>query len=139
MAAWSPEEFVRTVLVGNLKAKAVVVGENFTYGHKAAGTVSTLTAEGRRFGFAVEGVPLAEDSSDGGDVTISSTYIRACVAAGDLVSAGGLTLVASPGDLPGVVAVETGKDGTLWAATLGNEDPPAPGTIVQIKHGKVRH
>lgn len=41
--------------------------------------------------------------------------------------------------LPGVVAVETGKDGTLWAATLGNEDPPAPGTIVQIKNGKVRH
>ncbi len=42
-------------------------------------------------------------------------------------------------DLPGVVAVETGRDGTLWAATLGNEDPPAPGTIVQIKNGKVRH
>lgn len=40
--------------------------------------------------------------------------------------------------LPGVVAVEAGKDGTLWAATLGNEDPPAPGTIVQIKNGKVR-
>ena len=29
-----------------------------------------------------EGIPLAEDSSDGGDVTISSTYVRACVAAG---------------------------------------------------------
>ncbi len=42
-------------------------------------------------------------------------------------------------DLPGVVAVETGKNGTLWAATLGNEDPPAPGTIVQIRNGKVRH
>lgn len=39
--------------------------------------------------------------------------------------------------LPGVVAVETGKDGTLWAATMGNEDPPAPGTIVQIRNGKV--
>jgi hypothetical protein len=39
--------------------------------------------------------------------------------------------------LPGVVAVEAGDNGTLWAATLGNEDPPAPGTIVQIKNGKV--
>ena len=42
-------------------------------------------------------------------------------------------------DLPGVVAVETGDDGALWAATLGNEDPPAPGTIVKIVNGKVRH
>ncbi|GAA3633686.1 ScyD/ScyE family protein [Microlunatus ginsengisoli] len=38
--------------------------------------------------------------------------------------------------LPGVVAVETSKSGELWAATLGNEDPPAPGTIVKIVHGK---
>jgi hypothetical protein len=38
--------------------------------------------------------------------------------------------------LPGVVAVETTKGGELWAATLGNEDPPAPGTIVKITHGK---
>jgi riboflavin kinase/FMN adenylyltransferase len=82
-----PETFTHTVLVEHLHAAQVVVGENFTYGHKAAGTVTTLAAEGRRFGFAVEGVPLAEDSSDGGDVTISSTYVRACVAAGDMVSA----------------------------------------------------
>jgi riboflavin kinase / FMN adenylyltransferase len=83
----SPETFTHTVLVERLHAAQVVVGENFTYGHRAAGTVDTLRAEGRRFGFAVEGVPLAEDTSDGGDVTISSTYIRACVAAGDMVTA----------------------------------------------------
>lgn len=39
--------------------------------------------------------------------------------------------------LPGVVAVETDSSGALWAATLGNEDPPAPGTIVRISKGKV--
>ena len=38
--------------------------------------------------------------------------------------------------LPGVVAVETTRSGELWAATLGNEDPPAPGTIVKITKGK---
>jgi riboflavin kinase / FMN adenylyltransferase len=81
----SPESFTHTVLVEKLHAAEVVVGENFTYGHKAAGNVATLTAEGRRFGFAVEGVPLAAVDDD--DVTISSTYIRACVAAGDMVSA----------------------------------------------------
>jgi riboflavin kinase/FMN adenylyltransferase len=87
----SPETFTHTVLVEHLHAAQVVVGQNFTYGFKANGTVETLTAEGRRFGFAVEGIALAEDTSDGdpgpATVTISSTYIRACVAAGDMVSA----------------------------------------------------
>jgi riboflavin kinase / FMN adenylyltransferase len=83
----SPESFTHTVLVEHLHAAQVVVGQNFTYGHRAAGTVESLTVEGRRFGFAVEGIALAEDTSDGGEVTISSTYIRACVAAGDMVSA----------------------------------------------------
>jgi riboflavin kinase/FMN adenylyltransferase len=83
----SPETFTHSVLAEQLHTAQVVVGENFTYGHKAAGTVDTLRAEGRRFGFAVEGIALAEDASDDGEVTISSTYIRACVAAGDMVSA----------------------------------------------------
>ena len=34
--------------------------------------------------------------------------------------------------LPGVVAVETDRSGALWAATLVNEDPPTPGTLVKI-------
>lgn len=34
--------------------------------------------------------------------------------------------------LPGVVAVEIDHSGALWAATLGNQDPPAPGTLVKI-------
>jgi riboflavin kinase/FMN adenylyltransferase len=83
----SAETFTHTVLVEHLHAAEVVVGENFTYGHRASGTVETLRAEGRRFGFAVEGIALAEDASDDGEVTISSTYVRACVAAGDMVSA----------------------------------------------------
>ena len=32
----------------------------------------------------------------------------------------------------GRVAVETDRSGALWAATLGNEDPPPPGTLVKI-------
>jgi len=42
-------------------------------------------------------------------------------------------------DLPLVVAVETGRDGSLWAATtipLDPTAPPAPGTIVKITNGK---
>ena len=81
----SPETFTHSVLAEQLHAAQVVVGENFTYGHKAAGDVETLTREGRRFGFAVEGIPLAGVDDDA--VTISSTYIRACVAGGDMGSA----------------------------------------------------
>jgi riboflavin kinase/FMN adenylyltransferase len=81
----SPETFTHTVLVEQLHAAQVVVGENFTYGHKAGGDVESLTREGRRFGFAVEGIALAAVDEDA--VTISSTYVRACVAAGDMASA----------------------------------------------------
>lgn len=38
-------------------------------------------------------------------------------------------------ELPGVVAVETGRGGELWAGTMANEDPAAPGTIVRITRG----
>jgi riboflavin kinase/FMN adenylyltransferase len=88
-----PDEFVHEVLVEGLHASAVVVGENFTYGRKAAGTIETLTRSGRQFGFAVEGVPLLSAAGTSGAVEgaeatpISSTYIRSCVAGGDVVAA----------------------------------------------------
>jgi riboflavin kinase/FMN adenylyltransferase len=117
-----PETFTHTVLVEHLHAAQVVVGENFTYGHKAAGTVPTLTAEGRRFGFAVEGVPLAEDSSDSGDVTISSTYIRACVAAGDMVSAA--RALGRPHRVDGVVVRGDRRGRDLGYPTANVESQP---------------
>lgn len=78
-----PDTFVYTVLVEHLHACAVVVGENFRFGAKAAGDVAVLTELGGRFGFAAEGVPLIR--ADG--TVYSSTYVRACVAAGDVVAA----------------------------------------------------
>jgi riboflavin kinase/FMN adenylyltransferase len=78
------EAFAHDVLVDSLHAATVVVGENFRFGHKAAGDVQLLTKLGRTFGFAVEGAPLVE--GDPGTV-FSSTYIRACVDAGDMRTA----------------------------------------------------
>lgn len=78
-----PADFVRTVLVDYLHAAAVVVGQNFRFGHRAAGDVETLRRLGEGFGFSTEGVPLLRD----GEVRISSTYIRSCVEAGDVVAA----------------------------------------------------
>jgi riboflavin kinase/FMN adenylyltransferase len=82
------ETFVHDVLVASLHASSVVVGENFRFGHKAAGDVALLERLGRTFGFTVEGAPLvAAASADESDTIVSSTYIRACVDAGDVVAA----------------------------------------------------
>jgi riboflavin kinase/FMN adenylyltransferase len=82
VAAWSPDEFAERVLAGALHAAVVVVGANFRYGAKAAGDVATLTASGERLGFRAVGVPL-----DGGPQVWSSTYVRTCLAAGDVAGA----------------------------------------------------
>ena len=52
------------------------------YGSRAAGDVSTLQASGEEHGFDVEGVPL-----DGGPQVWSSTYVRTCLATGDVAGA----------------------------------------------------
>ncbi|RFU18800.1 bifunctional riboflavin kinase/FAD synthetase [Geodermatophilus marinus] len=118
----SPETFTHTVLVEHLHAAAVVVGQNFTYGHRAAGTVESLAVEGRRFGFAVEGVALAGETSDDGEITISSTYIRACVAAGDMAPAA--RALGRPHRVEGVVVRGDRRGRELGYPTANVESPP---------------
>ena len=79
----SPDEFVRVVLSERLHAAAVVVGEDFRFGHKARGDVPLLAALGEKYDFTAEGLPLLV--ADG--VTISSTYIRERLAEGDVTAA----------------------------------------------------
>lgn len=82
VAAWSPQEFISRVLVDGLGARAVVVGANFRFGNRAAGDVTTLREAGEAAGFTAEGIAL-----DGGPQVWSSTYIRTCLAAGDVAGA----------------------------------------------------
>jgi riboflavin kinase/FMN adenylyltransferase len=82
IAGWTPEEFIRRVLVDGLRARHVVVGANFRFGNRAAGDVATLVAAGEGSDFQVEGVAL-----DGGPQVWSSTYVRTCLAAGDVEGA----------------------------------------------------
>jgi riboflavin kinase/FMN adenylyltransferase len=91
------EAFVHDVLVEHLHAALVVVGSNFRFGHRAAGDVALLERLGRTFGFGVEGTPLVAND----DTIFSSTYIRACVAAGDVTAAA--TALGRPHRLEGVV------------------------------------
>ena len=83
IAAWSPEEYVDRVLVDLLGAKSVIVGENFTFGHKAAGTPETLQQLGAERDMTVHVLNLLQ--LDGH--TVSSTYIRSALAAGKVEDA----------------------------------------------------
>jgi riboflavin kinase / FMN adenylyltransferase len=78
-----PEEFARSVLVDRLHTAVVVVGENFRFGHRAAGDVATLAELGEKYDFTAEAVPLLA----GGGVKISSSLIRQKLADGDVTGA----------------------------------------------------
>lgn len=66
------ETFVREILVGDLQASYVVVGEDFRFGYERKGTPGLLMEFGKKYGFAVEILP--KEMEDGRK--ISSTYIR---------------------------------------------------------------
>jgi riboflavin kinase/FMN adenylyltransferase len=79
----APDEFVHQALVERLHAAAVIVGDNFRFGHKAAGDIALLQRLGRTFGYTAQGVELLQE----GDRPLSATYVRSCVQAGDMVTA----------------------------------------------------
>jgi riboflavin kinase/FMN adenylyltransferase len=76
-AAQSPEEFIDHVLVEKLRATDVSVGENFHFGHRAAGDTAMLAADPR---FRTRVVPLVEVDGE----VVSSSHIRGLVSAGDV-------------------------------------------------------
>jgi len=83
LAALTPEAFVEQVLVGQLAAGIVAVGENFRFGKGRSGDTAALIALGQRYGLAVEVLPMLWD----GPERVSSSRIRRALAAGDLEEA----------------------------------------------------
>jgi len=79
-STWPPEEFAKRVLVGGLHSQHVVVGQNFTFGYKAKGTVETLVELGAARGFTAEGVPLVDLQGR----RVSSSSVREALSAGDV-------------------------------------------------------
>lgn len=110
------DEFVHEFLVDRLHVAAVVVGENFTFGNRALGNVELLAKYGQRFGFATEGASLV-----GAEVTFSSTYIRACIDAGDVVAAAGA--LGRPHRVEGIV-VRGDRRGRLLGFPTANLSTP---------------
>jgi len=93
----SCERFSREILIGELAAHTVVVGERFRFGKARAGDVQRLRALGDEFGFHVLAVPSVVLD----DRPVSSTRIRNLIAKGDVETAG--RLLGRPTVLQGVV------------------------------------
>lgn len=107
-AAQSPEDFVAEVLVGRLQATHVSVGENFRFGHGAAGDAELLAADER---FQTRVVPLVEVDGE----IVSSSHIRALVLAGDVEHAA--RFLGSPFQLGGQVVTGDQRGRTLGFPT----------------------
>ncbi len=115
-AGMSPQDFVIKILVEQLGTTTVVVGENFTYGYKAAGNVTTLIQEGKVHGFNVDVLKLRSLGKE----TISSTRIRKLLIEGDVDTA--KQLLSRPHRLDGVVihGEARGREIGYPTANLGN-------------------
>jgi riboflavin kinase/FMN adenylyltransferase len=117
-----PEDFVRDVLVGALRARVVVVGEDFHFGRRRRGNVALLAEMGAALGFEVVHVPLLPG--------VSSTAVRERLEAGDVEAAA--TMLGRPHQVRGVVAHgdERGRElgyPTANVALPGEILLPAPG------------
>jgi riboflavin kinase/FMN adenylyltransferase len=128
LARISPEEFVEQILVRGLHVRAVLVGENFRFGHKQGGDVALLRELGARHGFAVEIIPPVALEGE----IVSSTAIRREIAAGNVTHAA--RLLGRPFVLTGEIVSGTGTGRRFTFPTLNlkpeQELLPARGVYV---------
>ena len=128
LAGFSPERFVREIVVERLEARAVLVGDNFRFGHEHAGDTRLLAELGRRYGFLVEAVPAIRMRGR----VVSSSEVRRLVEAGSVALAG--RLLARPYALEGEVVPGHGIGSKQTVPTLNlapaAEVMPARGVYV---------
>ena len=122
LAAMSPERFAREVLVGEVGAAHVLVGQNFRFGKGRAGDFATLAGLGAQLGFSAAAATLAGDARG----AWSSTRVRAALAAGDLADVEGV--LGRPHALTGTVVVgdQRGRQLGFPTANLGGVAEQAP-------------
>jgi len=113
----TPAAFAATVLAGALHARVVVVGEDFRFGHHRLGNVASLAELGDAHGFVAEVLPLV-----GGQAPISSTRVRAMVAAGEAEAAA--AALGRPHEVRGRVVAGDGRGRRLGFPTANVALPP---------------
>ena len=128
LAQASAEDFVKKYLVAAMRARAVLVGATFRFGHKQVGDVELLRELGRRWGFEVV---IVTPVIDGGDV-VSSTAIREAVRGGRVEDA--RRMLGRPFALVGEIRPGTGQGRKLVVPTLNlaTEQETLPKTGVYV-------
>ncbi|MFL5821806.1 MAG: bifunctional riboflavin kinase/FAD synthetase [Solirubrobacteraceae bacterium] len=119
----TPQEFIDDILIARLGATHVSVGENFRFGHRAAGDSDVLAAQP---GFQTRVVPLVEVDGE----VVSSSHIRALVQAGEVEAAA--RMLGAPFELRGAV-VEGDRRGRELGFPTANIVPDE--SLVQPGHG----
>jgi riboflavin kinase / FMN adenylyltransferase len=118
LADYTPERFVREVLVGRCGMRELVIGHDHGFGRGRSGDVGTLRRLGASDGFAVDVVGQVELAGH----AISSTAIRRAVAGGDLRTAA--RLLGRPYSLSGRVIPGAGRGRTIGVPTINIGDVP---------------
>jgi riboflavin kinase / FMN adenylyltransferase len=128
----SAEGFVKEVLVDELSARLVVVGEDFHFGHRRRGNIDLLRRLGAEYGFAVVGFGLTGD----GPEPVSSTRIRALIARGEVE--GAARLLGRPHEVRGLVVHGDGRGGPELGFPTANlavaDDIALPADAVYAGH-----
>jgi riboflavin kinase/FMN adenylyltransferase len=132
-AALAPEAFVEQVLAKRLKARWLLIGEDFRFGAKRAGDLALLKKLGALHGYEVETMPTVMHAGS----RVSSSAVRAALAAGDLVAAE--TLLARTYSISGRVIHGRKLGRELGFATanvqLKHNRPPLTGIYAAKVHG----
>ncbi|KAB3523367.1 bifunctional riboflavin kinase/FAD synthetase [Corynebacterium sp. zg254] len=114
IASWSPAEYVDRVLIELLNAKSVIIGQNFTFGHKASGTSESMRELGEARGIDVDVVTLLEEDEH----VICSTWIRDALAEGKVAEA--MTALGRPFAVQGEVTHGAGRGGRALGFPTAN-------------------
>lgn len=132
-ASLAPEAFVEEMLAKRLRARWLLIGEDFRFGAKRAGDVVLLNRLGPRYGCEVEVLPAVALAG----VRVSSSAVRAALAAGDL--AGAEQLLGRPYSISGRVVQGRKLGRELGFATanvqLKHNRPPLTGIYAVRVHG----
>ncbi|MGW0563812.1 bifunctional riboflavin kinase/FAD synthetase [Streptomyces sp. NPDC003016] len=118
----SPADFIVKVLVDRLRARTVIEGPNFRFGHRAAGDVAFLAELGRTYDYEVEVVDLYVTGRAGGGEPFSSTLTRRLVAEGDVE--GAAEILGRPHRVEGVVVRGAQRGRELGYPTANVETLP---------------
>ncbi len=88
ISKYSPEQFIKEILIDEYNAKNIVVGYNFTFGHKASGNVNTLREFQEKYGYKVEEIhPIKYNG-----IVVSSTLVRNLLNEGKIKEANNLLI-----------------------------------------------